>query len=176
MPVRDAESVLPASTRRLRLLANRGASGIDGVVSTALGVSAVSAEPVALAIGDISFYHDLNGLLAARLHRLSATVLLLHNDGGGIFSFLPQAEQSEAFEELFGTPHGLDFAAIAPLYDIQYQQVETHSELKAALRASLGAPGVQVIAVRTERAANVARHRALVEAVRAALAAGTRGG
>ncbi|GIW11391.1 MAG: 2-succinyl-5-enolpyruvyl-6-hydroxy-3-cyclohexene-1-carboxylate synthase [Dehalococcoidia bacterium] len=176
MPVRDAESVLPASTRRLRLLANRGASGIDGVVSTALGVSAVSAGPVALAIGDISFYHDLNGLLAARLHRLSATVLLLHNDGGGIFSFLPQAEQGEAFEELFGTPHGLDFAAIAPLYDLQYQQVETHSELEAALRASLGAPGVQVIAVRTERAANVARHRALVEAVRAALATGTRGG
>ena len=111
MPVRDLDSFFSADSRPARFLANRGASGIDGVVSTALGVSSVSASPCVLVIGDLSLYHDMNGLLAARQHALSATIVVLHNDGGGIFSFLPQAEAVASFEELFGTPHGLDFPA-----------------------------------------------------------------
>lgn len=122
MPIRDLDTFFPARNQAVRFLANRGASGIDGVVSTALGVSAVSPGPVVLTIGDLSFHHDLNGLLAAKQYRLRAPIVLLHNDGGGIFSFLPQAEDPEHFEELFGTPHGLDFRPAAEMYGLHYQR------------------------------------------------------
>lgn len=171
MPVRDLDTCLAGSERRIRVLANRGVSGIDGVMSTALGVGAVSEAPLVLVIGDISFYHDMNGLLAAKRHGLSATVVLLNNDGGGIFSFLPQAEESEDFEELFGTPHGLDFRPAAELYGLSYRLAESRAELRSAVEKSLAADGVQVIEVRTERRENVRLHRemwaAAADAVRA---------
>ena len=91
MPVRDLDAWLPGSPRGIRPLANRGANGIDGVVSSALGAAAAGVGHVALVVGDLSFLHDLNALVAARLHGLSATIVLVNNDGGGIFSFLPQA-------------------------------------------------------------------------------------
>ena len=92
MPVRDMDAWLPSTDRAITVRSNRGANGIDGVVSTALGSAAVAAGPVALVVGDVSFLHDLNALVAARLHGLSATIVLVNNDGGGIFSFLPQAQ------------------------------------------------------------------------------------
>ncbi len=111
MPVRDLDAWLPGSDRAIRPLSNRGANGIDGVVSTALGAAAAGIGPVVLVVGDVSFLHDLNALVAARLHDLSATIVLVDNDGGGIFSFLPQASTEapevglpEHYEELFGTP------------------------------------------------------------------------
>jgi 2-succinyl-5-enolpyruvyl-6-hydroxy-3-cyclohexene-1-carboxylate synthase len=165
MPVRDLDSFFPGGTRAVRFLANRGASGIDGVVSTALGVSAVTSGPVLLTIGDLSFYHDLNGLLAAKHHQLRATIVLLHNDGGGIFSFLPQAQDQEHFEELFGTPHGLDFRPAAEMYGLHYQRPAGWEEFQTAVRHSFDAPGVTLIEVRTERRANVELHRNLWKAV-----------
>ncbi|WP_038037470.1 2-succinyl-5-enolpyruvyl-6-hydroxy-3-cyclohexene-1-carboxylic-acid synthase [Thermorudis peleae] len=175
MPVRDLDSFFPATTRSLRIVANRGVNGIDGVVSTALGVAAVSSEPVVLVIGDLSFYHDMNGLLAARRHALRATIMLLNNDGGGIFSFLPQAAYPDHFELLFGTPHGLDFRHAAALYGLHYVTPNSWPAFQSALRDSLASPGVTVIELRTERARNVALHRALwsqaIAAGRDALAA-----
>jgi 2-succinyl-5-enolpyruvyl-6-hydroxy-3-cyclohexene-1-carboxylate synthase len=165
MPVRDLDTFFPGSTRIIRFLANRGASGIDGVVSTLLGMSAVSPGPILLTIGDLSFYHDLNGLLAAKQHQLRATIVLLHNDGGGIFSFLPQAQDQEHFEELFGTPHGLDFRPAAEMYGLSYQRPTCWEEFRTAVRNSLDSPGVTLIEVRTERRANVELHRSLWEAV-----------
>ena len=156
---------IPGGKRPIRFLANRGASGIDGVVSTALGVSAVSPRPLVLAIGDLSFYHDMNGLLAVGRHNLSATVVLSNNDGGGIFSFLPQADETEHFEELFGTPHGLDFRPAAELYDLAYQRVEGWDQFRAAVQQSMGSPGVGLVEVRTDRRANVRLHRELWAAV-----------
>ncbi len=172
MPVRDVDTFFPAGPRRLRVLANRGASGIDGVVSASLGASAVCDGPLALVIGDLSFYHDMNGLFAAKRYGLSATVLLLNNDGGGIFSFLPQAdapESRERFEELFGTPHGLDFRHAAALYGCGWQRPCSVAEVRDALAQSLASPGVQVIEVRTDRRANVDTHRRLWERVRGAV-------
>ena len=116
MPVRDLDSFFGGSDQPIRVLANRGANGIDGVISTALGVAAVSEGPTVLVLGDLSAYHDMNGLLAAKLHRLNATIIVLNNDGGGIFSFLPQAGYTDNFEQLFGTPHGLNFEAAARMY------------------------------------------------------------
>ncbi len=165
MPVRDLDTCLSGGTRPFRFLANRGASGIDGVVSTALGVSAASSEPLVLVIGDLSFFHDMNGLLAARRHGLNATIVLINNDGGGIFSAMPQAAESEHFEELFGTPHGLDVRPVAELYALPHQRVEQPDELGAAVQASIGSPGVSLIEVRTERAANARLHEELWAAV-----------
>ncbi len=172
MPVRDLDTFFASNDRALRFLANRGANGIDGVVSSALGASAVAEGPVVLVIGDLSFYHDMNGLLAAKQHRLDATIVLVNNDGGGIFSFLPQAECAEHFEELFGTPHGLDFRAACELYGVGHERAASRSAFCEAVARSIAAPGVQVIEVPTERAANVALHRALWQAASAALAEG----
>lgn len=161
MPVRDLDTFFPGGNRPIRFLANRGASGIDGVISTALGVSAAGERPLVLVIGDLSFYHDMNGLLAAKRHGLSATIVLLNNDGGGIFSFLPQAGEPEHFEELFGTPHGLDFHHVAALYGLDYHAIDGWETFRSAVRASLAAPGVTLLEVRTDRRANVALHRDL---------------
>ena len=169
MPVRDIDTFLETATRPLRMLGNRGLSGIDGVVSSALGVAAANAVdgggPLALLVGDLSFYHDINGLLAARQHEITATLVVINNDGGGIFSFLPQAQAlaTQEFEALFGTPHGLSFRHAAELYGLAYTQPDSVAALRAALTASLGERGVQIIEVRTDRAENVAVHRRLLE-------------
>ena len=165
MPVRDLDSFFAAGARPVRFLANRGASGIDGVVSTALGVSSVSSGPCVLVIGDLSLYHDMNGLLAAKRHGLQVTIVLLHNDGGGIFSFLPQAETVESFEDLFGTPHGLDFRHAAKLYGLVYCEPEDSQAFRTALQKSFHTPGVTMIAVHTNRDANARLHRDIWQAV-----------
>ena len=169
MPVRDLDTFFPASERAIRFLSNRGANGIDGVISSALGASTVSAGPTVLAIGDIAFYHDMNGLLAAKLHQLNVTIVLLNNDGGGIFSFLPQAGHPEHFEALFGTPHGLDFRQAAALYDAQYRLAEGHAAYREAIAASLSEPGLKIIELRTNRVRNVELHTRIWRAASSAL-------
>lgn len=172
MPIRDLDSFFPVGGKAVRLMGNRGVNGIDGVVSTALGAAAAGGGPIVLAIGDISFYHDSNGLLAARRHGLSATIVLLNNDGGGIFSFLPQAlEAPEHFEELFGTPHGLDFRPIAELYGARYTLAEGWGAFRDAVRAGIEGEGLHIVELRTDRDRNVALHRAIWPAVSEALAA-----
>lgn len=169
MPVRDLDSFFPGSDRDVQFLSNRGANGIDGVVSSALGAAAVSGRPLVLVIGDIAFYHDMNGLLASKLYQLNATVVLLNNDGGGIFSFLPQAAHSEHFEELFGTPHGLDFKPAAELYGATYLNPVSWSEFRRAIQVSVLGPGLSIVEVRTDRRRNVELHRAIWPRVSAAL-------
>ncbi len=186
MPVRDLDAFAAGDARALRVLANRGANGIDGVVSTALGAAAAArggasddasngaandggAGPLVLVIGDLAFYHDMNGLLAARLHALDATIVVLNNDGGGIFSFLPQAAHPAHFEQLFGTPHGLEFAPAAALYGACYRRVETPAALRAAVAAGVGGRGLHLVEMRTDRARNVVLHRGAWAAVAAAL-------
>jgi 2-succinyl-5-enolpyruvyl-6-hydroxy-3-cyclohexene-1-carboxylate synthase len=165
MPVRDLDTFFPAQNRPRRFLANRGANGIDGVVSSALGAAAVGAAPLVLVIGDLAFYHDLNGLLAAKLHRLRATIVVINNDGGGIFSFLPQAQHPQQFEQLFGAPHGLDFQHAAALYGLAYRPVADWDSFRAAVQASFVAEGTTIIELRTDRQQNVPLHRAVWKAV-----------
>jgi 2-succinyl-5-enolpyruvyl-6-hydroxy-3-cyclohexene-1-carboxylate synthase len=171
MPVRDVDTFLAGGAQALRCMSNRGANGIDGVVSSALGASAAVTGPVVLVIGDISFYHDLNGLLAARKHDLDLLVVLVNNDGGGIFSFLAQAESaSEEFEMLFGTPHGLQFRPFVEGYGGRFVRVADWPGLRAAVADGLQRGGLQVVEVPSERARNVELHRQVWQAVAAALA------
>lgn len=170
MPVRDLDAYLPCGQAALRCLGNRGANGIDGVVSSGLGAAASGEGPVILVVGDVSFLHDLNALVAARLNRLDATIMLVNNDGGGIFSFLPQASADrpdvglpEQYERLFGTPHGIEFGPIVAALGGEHRLVGP-GELTTAVRQSVGRPGVRVLELRTERKRNVELHRAAVQA------------
>jgi 2-succinyl-5-enolpyruvyl-6-hydroxy-3-cyclohexene-1-carboxylate synthase len=165
MPIRDLDTFFPGSDRVIRLLANRGANGIDGVVSSALGASAANAGPAVLVIGDLSFYHDSNGLLAALQHHLNLTIILLNNDGGGIFSFLPQAGDPEHFETLFGTPHGLDFRPLAQMYGARYERVASWETFRVAVQRGIEGGGLHIVEVPTERARNVTLHRMIWQAV-----------
>jgi 2-succinyl-5-enolpyruvyl-6-hydroxy-3-cyclohexene-1-carboxylate synthase len=166
MPVRDLDGWLPSTGRHMRVHANRGANGIDGVISTALGSAAVAGGPVVLVVGDVSFLHDLGALVTARLTGESLTVVLIANDGGGIFSFLPQAASvapevglPERYEQLFGTPHGIAAGPIVEAVGHRHRLVDERT-LPDALAASIGQPGLTVLELPTERARNVVLHRA----------------
>jgi len=170
MPVRDLDTFFGGSERVLRFAANRGANGIDGVVSSALGAAAAGSQ-VVLVLGDLSFYHDSNGLLAGRLNGIDATIVVLNNDGGGIFSFLPQADvvPPERFEQIFGTPTGLDVGRIAAVYSTGFTRADDAPAFRDALSRALVTPGISIIEVRTQRPENVRRHRAIQAHVVAAL-------
>jgi 2-succinyl-5-enolpyruvyl-6-hydroxy-3-cyclohexene-1-carboxylate synthase len=168
MAIRDLDTFAPAHPRRLRVLANRGASGIDGVVSSALGASAASEGPLLLVTGDLSFHHDLNALHMARGERAGTTIVVVHNDGGGIFSFLPAARHS-AFERYFGTPHGLDFAPVAAMYGIPHSRPRSWDELKRRAAASLDSRATELIEIQTDREENRAWHQAVWDDVVSAI-------
>lgn len=163
MPVRDLEWYGgPAA----RAHANRGANGIDGVVSTALG-RALAGRPAVALVGDVALLHDSNALVALSRRAADLRIVVVDNDGGGIFSFLPQAETypPERFETLFGTPHGSDLVALAEAHGVPGRTVTTADELADAL----GRAGPWLVRVATERAANVDVHARLHAAVAAAL-------
>jgi 2-succinyl-5-enolpyruvyl-6-hydroxy-3-cyclohexene-1-carboxylate synthase len=168
MPVRDLESFAPARDE-LTFHANRGANGIDGFVSTALGIATASDGPTVALVGDLCFLHDANGLLGAVERGADAAFVVVDNGGGGIFSFLPPAELPEHFDTLFGTPQAVDIGAVAALHGIPVAEVEVADALEPALQRALDAGGVQVVRVRTDRATNVTRHREVWSAVADAL-------
>lgn len=169
MPVRDLDTFFGRSRTRLRTMANRGANGIDGVVSSALG--AASTGPVVLVVGDLSFYHDLNGLLPAKLYSISVTVVVVNNNGGGIFSFLPQATMVDDFEALFGTPLGLDYERMVTGYGGHFQRIEEAAAFGQAVRSAQRRGGLNVIEVMSQRTLNRELHRQLWKAVEEDLAA-----
>jgi 2-succinyl-5-enolpyruvyl-6-hydroxy-3-cyclohexene-1-carboxylate synthase len=169
MPIRDVETFWPVREAPPRALGHRGANGIDGTVSGALGAAAAGTGPVVLLAGDVALAYDLGALASAGRLGLALTIVLLNNDGGGIFHFLPVARERDAFEEHVATPHGLDFARAAALYDCDYVRADDPAALRAAVDAGLEGGGVSLIEVRTDREANVAAHRRVWDAVGAAL-------
>jgi 2-succinyl-5-enolpyruvyl-6-hydroxy-3-cyclohexene-1-carboxylate synthase len=166
MPVRDLDSFMRVRPG-LRVTGNRGASGIDGFVSTAIGVALGSAGPVAALAGDLSMLHDAGGLATLGGPRPDLSFVVLNNDGGGIFSFLPHAQRTDTFEQLFGTPHGLDMSRLASLYECEYSLLTSADDLAAVLNGSPG--GIRIIEARTNRTKNLELHRQIWEAVDRAL-------
>jgi 2-succinyl-5-enolpyruvyl-6-hydroxy-3-cyclohexene-1-carboxylate synthase len=168
MPVRDLETFFPSVEQPLRFLANRGANGIDGLVSSALGAAVTGTGRTFALMGDLALYHDMNGLLATRRLGAEATIVVLNNGGGGIFDFLPIAERSEGYEEIFATPTGLDLGAVAALYGLPFTRLGSYEELASAIAR----PGL--VEVPLDRKRNVELHRALFERVGEAVAGSAR--
>jgi 2-succinyl-5-enolpyruvyl-6-hydroxy-3-cyclohexene-1-carboxylate synthase len=171
MSIRLLDLAFSNRTDPLRVLCNRGASGIDGITSSALGAAAGSGRPTLLLTGDLAFLHDLGGLLLARHEAIALTIVILDDNGGGIFSFLPVAAQREAvgFDRLFRTPHDLDLARAAALFELDYHRVESVADLELALDEALERPVVSIIHVRVDASDNENRFRESVSRVCAAI-------
>jgi 2-succinyl-5-enolpyruvyl-6-hydroxy-3-cyclohexene-1-carboxylate synthase len=145
MPVRDLDSFFPRGSENVRFVANRGANGIDGVVSTAMGVAAAEGD-VLLILGDVSFYHDMNGLLASKLQKLNAMIIVINNRGGGIFSFLAQhGLPPHVFEQLFGEAHDLDFSGVRLIYGGDFVRVSDWPSFKSAFADYTRRKGLRVM-------------------------------
>jgi 2-succinyl-5-enolpyruvyl-6-hydroxy-3-cyclohexene-1-carboxylate synthase len=176
MPIRDLEW-FGARREGVTVHANRGANGIDGVVSTAVGVAAAGA-PTALLIGDVAFLHDTNGLLGLDARHLDLCIVVIDNDGGGIFSFLPQRStlDVERFEQLFGTPHGVNITGLVNAHGLPVLEATDDDSVRAAVTATLSAGGTHVVLVRTNRDRNVQVHEELHAATGQAVTGALRGG
>ncbi len=148
LPVRQLDGWSGSGEKPLRIFANRGASGIDGNLSTLFGMAAAAEPPVAGLLGDLAFYHDMNGLLAARGRRV--VIVLLNNGGGGIFGYLPQADLA-GFEQHWLAPTGLDFSRAASLYGLEYERIERQSAFRPALERALAADRVTLLEVMLDR-------------------------
>jgi 2-succinyl-5-enolpyruvyl-6-hydroxy-3-cyclohexene-1-carboxylate synthase len=166
MPIRDQETFLPAGEADVTFLCNRGANGIDGLVSSGIGAAHAGGKPTTIVTGDLGLLHDIGGLAALRDVSTPVRIVVIDNDGGGIFSFLPQAKAlaGEEFEALLGTPKGVDVAKAAQLFDLFHQRLESLADLPDALAAGTG-----LIEVRTDRRINVEAHRGLARRVHDAL-------
>jgi 2-succinyl-5-enolpyruvyl-6-hydroxy-3-cyclohexene-1-carboxylate synthase len=147
MPVRDVDRFGQPSEADITVLGNRGASGIDGITSSALGAAAAADGPLVALVGDLAYYHDLTGLLAAGRCPVEATIVVVNNDGGGIFHKLPIADFDPPFTELFRTPHGLSFEGTETLFDIEYEQIQDSSTVAQAVSDSVARSGTQVLEV-----------------------------
>lgn len=161
MPIRDIDTFLLPTTKDIQVFANRGANGIDGVMSTAIGFSQAREErDMFLLIGDLAFLHDVNALIATRYQPCNITVIVFNNDGGGIFSYLSQSTVKEYYEDLFGTPTALQFEEVAKMYDMEYKQIQNFDELEQIFHQESKKP-LRLIEIFTDRQENVIAHRKL---------------
>jgi 2-succinyl-5-enolpyruvyl-6-hydroxy-3-cyclohexene-1-carboxylate synthase len=168
MPIRDQEAFLPTAAKEVRFLCNRGANGIDGLISSGIGAAAASGHPAWIVTGDLGLHHDTNGLAALGHASVPVRVVVFNNRGGGIFEFLPQADQldRQEFDALLGTPLGIDPARVAALYGLRHVLVERLDQLGEA-----AGQGTCLIEIRTGRRENLELHRRIAERVAEALAA-----
>ena len=166
MPIRDQEAFLSAGEVDALFLCNRGANGIDGLISSGIGAAAATARPTTIVTGELGLLHDVGGLAALRDVETPVRIVVIDNGGGGIFHFLPQAEalDAEEFEALLGTPRGVEIEKAAALFDLPHRAVESLEQLPDALAAGTG-----LIEVATDRRANVEQHRRLAAMVAAAI-------
>lgn len=149
MSIRDMDYFWATGRSQAMVYGNRGTNGIDGTVSTALGLS-TNGKPTVMITGDLSFFHDLNGLAIGKTHGMNLTIILHNNDGGGIFQYLPQ-KGTDDFDYLFNTPQGIDYSGLATMYGLDYVKVATNSELEQAMQQYIGTEGIHIIEVATSK-------------------------
>ena len=149
MSIRDMDYFWASGRSQAMVYGNRGTNGIDGTVSTALGLS-TNGKATVMVTGDLSFFHDLNGLAIGKTHGMNLTIILHNNDGGGIFQYLPQ-KGTDDFDYLFNTPQGIDYSGLAIMYGLDYVKVTTNAELESAMKQYIGTEGVHIIEVPTSK-------------------------
>jgi 2-succinyl-5-enolpyruvyl-6-hydroxy-3-cyclohexene-1-carboxylate synthase len=162
MAIRFAETYAKAENTPIRILYNRGANGIDGVVSSAIGAAAALGGQVVLVTGDVALLHDINALLGARRYALDLKIVLLNDDGGGIFSFLPIASHADIFEPLVAMPHGCDFGDAARFYGIPHQRFSSLDGFVRGYQDCLRRGGPEILEVRYDRTQSLHTSRAIV--------------
>lgn len=161
MPIRDIDTFFLPTEKDVKIFANRGTNGIDGVMSTAIGFSkGRQNRNMYLLIGDLAFLHDINGLVATRYQQCNITIFVLNNDGGGIFSYLSQATVKQYYEDLFGTPTSLTFEKVAEMYDMEYKKIEHINQLTNFFNEEPQKP-LRLVEIFTDRTYNVEAHRKL---------------
>ncbi|MEX0971981.1 MAG: 2-succinyl-5-enolpyruvyl-6-hydroxy-3-cyclohexene-1-carboxylic-acid synthase [Solirubrobacterales bacterium] len=167
MPIRDQEAFLPTAEADVAFLCNRGTNGIDGLISSGIGAAKATGRPTTIVTGDLGLLHDLGGLAALRDASTPVRIVVIDNNGGGIFSFLPQREALEEteFESLLGTPRGVNVAKAAALFDLPHHRLKSFDDLPAAMSAGTG-----LIEVKTDRRQNTLLHHQLYKRVHTALA------
>ena len=157
MSIRDMDYFWASGRSQAMVYGNRGTNGIDGTVSTALGIS-TNGKPTVMVTGDLSFFHDLNGLAIGKTHGMNLTIILHNNDGGGIFQYLPQ-KGTDDFDYLFNTPQGIDYSGLAIMYGLDYVKVTTNVELERAMEQYIGAEGIHLIEVPTSKEGSRELHK-----------------
>ncbi len=163
LPVRHLDQFAKPSEKSIHIYGNRGASGIDGIISSALGVKSSTNQPTILVIGDISFYHDMNGLLSAKNHPI--TIVLLNNNGGGIFHRLPISNFEPPFTEAFLTPHHLNFEPAAQMYGLDFVRVVDKTSFKKAFTESISSSQSTIIEVKTDARDDLKYRQLFIEQV-----------
>ncbi len=169
LSVREMDMFAAADGNRVAVEYNRGVSGIDGTIATAVGYANGIQSPVTLVVGDLTFLHDLNSLKLARDSKQPLTIVVFNNDGGGIFSFLPVASQTENFEKFFGTSHGLSFENSAGQFGLNYFQPVSMKEFSRVYRACRKSNKSSIIEVKTKRSANFKLHQEIIAALKKVL-------
>ena len=157
MSIRDMDYFWATGRSQAMVYGNRGTNGIDGTVSTALGLS-MNGKPTVMVTGDLSFFHDLNGLAIGKTHGMNLTIILHNNDGGGIFQYLPQ-KGTDDFDYLFNTPQGINYSGLATMYGLDYVKVTNNAELEQAMQQYIGAEGIHLIEVPTSKEGSRELHK-----------------
>ena len=157
MSIRDMDYYWASGRSTATVYGNRGTNGIDGTVSTALGLS-TNGKPTVMVTGDLSFFHDLNGLAIGKTHGMNLTIILHNNDGGGIFQYLPQ-KGADDFDYLFNTPQGIDYSGLATMYGLDYVKVATNAELEEAMNTYIGREGIHIIEIPTSKEGSRELHK-----------------
>ena len=157
MSIRDMDYFWATGRSQAMVYGNRGTNGIDGTVSTALGLS-TNGKPTVMVTGDLSFFHDLNGLAIGKTHGMNLTIILHNNDGGGIFQYLPQ-KGTDDFDYLFNTPQGINYSGLATMYGLDYVKVTTNAELEQAMQQYISAEGIHLIEVPTSKEGSRELHK-----------------
>ena len=157
MSIRDMDYFWATGRSQAMVYGNRGTNGIDGTVSTALGLS-TNGKPTVMVTGDLSFFHDMNGLAIGKTHGMNLTIILHNNDGGGIFQYLPQ-KGTDDFDYLFNTPQGIDYSGLATMYGLDYVKVTTNAELEQAMQQYIGTEGIHLIEVPTSKESSRELHK-----------------
>jgi 2-succinyl-5-enolpyruvyl-6-hydroxy-3-cyclohexene-1-carboxylate synthase len=165
MPIRDMDNYY-VPNHPIKIAANRGANGIDGTISSAFGM-AMTGKPTTLLTGDLTLFHDMNGLMLSHQAHVPLTIVVVNNQGGGIFSFLPQAAAKAYFEPMFGTPLPIVIERIARLYDAEYKLVDDLDLLYELVHKP--ATRLRIIEVKSNREQNVVAHQKLTQAIKEAL-------
>ncbi len=155
MPVRDLDYFSEQTEKRILVSSNRGASGIDGILSTSLGLQKALNKPVTLITGDMAFYYDITSLLSAEKYKIPLLVILINNNGGEIFGMLPVSSYGKKFKDYFVNPHNLDFGPIVKSFNAVHKVISDRDDLKKSMAAAFKEKKLTVLEIKTDMKASI---------------------